>query len=141
MDTFEKTRLKITQLEVHFIKVNELKLTQVELIIFFSIYVCCYKCIRVVLYCPFSKYWIVFVPFSPFILGTKFYVLANSPAWADENQLNNKKVRFLSEMNEVNSRWVRFNLYEWTLFKIVNKHLYAQIHFICTNNIVLHIRN
>ena len=32
----------------------------------------------------------------------------NSPAWADENQLKDEKVRFLSEMSEINSRCVIF---------------------------------
>ena len=37
-----KKRLKITQLEkVRFIKMNELKLTQVKLFLAFSLYVCC----------------------------------------------------------------------------------------------------
>ena len=32
----------------------------------------------------------------------------NSPAWAAENQLKYEKVRFLSEMSEINSGWVIF---------------------------------
>ena len=40
----------------------------------------------------------------------KFYVYANSPASADENQLKCEKVRFLSEMSEINTRLVIFNL-------------------------------
>ena len=41
-----------------------------------------------------------------------------SPIWADENQLKCEKVCFLSEMHETNSRWVIFNLWDWTYFKI-----------------------
>ena len=40
----------------------------------------------------------------------QFLYRVNSPASADGNQLNCEKVRFLSEMNEVNSRLVIFNL-------------------------------
>ena len=41
----------------------------------------------------------------------------NSPAWADENQLKGEKVRFFSEMNDINSRWVIFNLKYEHFFK------------------------
>ena len=44
----------------------------------------------------------------------------NSLAWADENQLKCEKVRFLSEMSDINSRWVIFNVWEWTFFKSVD---------------------
>ena len=43
------------------------------------------------------------------------------PAWTDENQLKCEKVRFLSEMSEIDSRWVIFNLFEWTFFKSVDE--------------------
>ena len=43
----------------------------------------------------------------------------NTLAWADENQLKCEKVRILSEMSEINSKWNIFNLYEWTHFKSV----------------------
>ena len=43
----------------------------------------------------------------------------NSPAWVEENQLKCEKGRFLSEVSEINSWWVIFNLLEWTLFKSV----------------------
>ena len=38
---------------------------------------------------------------------------------ADENQLKCENLRFLSELSEVNSRWIIFNLKEWTYFKNV----------------------
>ena len=47
----------------------------------------------------------------------------NSLTWADENQLKCDKVRFLSEMNEINSRWVIFNFLEW----IPSKSVYIYI--------------
>ena len=37
------------------------------------------------------------------------YMHVNSTAWADENQLKCEKVSFLSEISEINSRWVIFN--------------------------------
>ena len=43
----------------------------------------------------------------------------NSPAWADENQLKCEKVLLFSDMSEINSRWVIFNLYEWQFFRTV----------------------
>ena len=49
----------------------------------------------------------------------------NSLAWADENKLKCEKVRFHSEMGEINSTWIIFNLYEWTFFKGV---AYAKLH-------------
>ena len=33
----------------------------------------------------------------------------DSPPLADKNQLKCEKVRFLTEMSEINSRWVIFN--------------------------------
>ena len=36
-------------------------------------------------------------------LNIKFYIQVNTPAEADENQLNCEKVGFLSEMSEINS--------------------------------------
>ena len=55
--TLKRARLKITQLEeVCLMKVKELELTQVELFEFFSLYMCCCYCIRIVLYGSFRKY-------------------------------------------------------------------------------------
>ena len=60
----------------------------------------------------------------------KFYIHVNSPAWADENELKCEKGRFYSEMNEINSRWVIFNLYEWKLFKSEIVHSYVIFKYI-----------
>ena len=40
----------------------------------------------------------------------KTLYLCNSPTWTDENQLKCEKVHFLSEMSEIDSRWVILNL-------------------------------
>ena len=55
-----------------------------------------------------------------FILNIKFYVQVNLPAWAYENQLKCKKMRFLSKMSEINSWWFIFKLSDWTIFKSVH---------------------
>ena len=49
----------------------------------------------------------------------KFYIHVNSAAWAHKNQLKFEKVHFLSEMREIFSRWVTFNLLAWAVFKSV----------------------
>ena len=56
----------------------------------------------------------------------------NSPVWADENQPTCEKVCFLLKMSEIYSRWVDFNLYEWTLFKSVNR---SGISFYCYHDV------
>ena len=106
----KKTILKIIKLQkMCFVKVNELNLTQVELDLFITL------CVLLLMhpncfYCSFSKYWTFFIPFWTFILNIKFYMTVNSPDWADENQLKCEKVLFLSEMSEINLKWVTFNL-------------------------------
>ena len=52
-----------------------------------------------------------------------------SSAWADENKLKGEKASFLSEVSEINSRCVIFNLFEWTLFK--NVSMYGSCHLTC----------
>ena len=51
----------------------------------------------------------LFITFGPFILNIKIYMHANLPASADENQLNYERVRFFSEMSEINWWWFIFN--------------------------------
>ena len=50
------------------------------------------------------------IPFQPFILNVKFYVHANSSAWADKKQFKCEKVRFHFEKSEIYSKWVICNL-------------------------------
>ena len=117
--------MKITQFEkVPFIKVKELKLTRVELFYFFFT-----LCVLVLMHpnCfvgSIQQLLNAFYTILIFYFKYKFYMHVNSPASADENQLKCEKVRFRSEMSEINSRLVTFDLSEWTrVFKSVSKNI------------------
>ena len=94
-----------TQLEkVRFIKVTELKLSQVEL---FSFYHCiCVAAKASELFCRAHlaniEYFLYLSKLS--FLNIEFHMHVNSLVSAEENQLKCEKVRFLSEMGEINPR-------------------------------------
>ena len=83
------------------------KINSSWVIFIFSLYVCCFLCVRIVLYGPFRKYRTLLCHSN--ISNIKFYMHINSPAWTDKNHLKCEKMRFISKMNEINSRRVIFN--------------------------------
>ena len=101
---------KNTSWEGTFYQSECVKINWIWVILVFSLYMCCCKCIRIVFYVPFSKYWTLFMQYKTFISNMKLYLHVNLPALADDNQLECKNVRFLSKMIEINSWWIVSNL-------------------------------
>ena len=89
--------------------VNESKLTLIEIFYFFRFI--CIAANASQLFCmTLLAYNGRFLYHLTFHFKYEIYMQVNSPALVDENQLKCEKVRFLSEMNGINIRWVIFDL-------------------------------